>query len=145
MGCFGLLGSLLGYDDWYIDANLIAKQATSRQKQLDKLDVAEIKLSSRRDPSIAFKPHRSLGNEILEAKNVGKSYDDLEVFTDISFKVEGTDKIAIIGGNGVGKSTLLEIIMEKLPADNGYLLLLCGFFSPPSFFTFLLFLAPRLL
>ena len=138
------------YDDWYIAANLIAKQAqtdhakgmkekeelekfitrfsanaskakqaTSRQKQLDKLDVQEIKLSSRRDPSIAFKPHRSLGNEILEVKNVGKSYDDLEVFTDISFKVEGTDKIAIIGGNGVGKSTLLEIIMEKLPADNG--------------------------
>ncbi len=138
------------YDDWYIAANLIAKQAqidhakgmkekeelekfisrfsanaskakqaTSRQKQLDKLNVEEIKLSSRRDPSIAFKPHRNLGNEILEVKNIAKSYDDLEVFSDISFKVEGTDKIAIIGGNGVGKSTLLEIIMEKLPADKG--------------------------
>ncbi|MCH9740809.1 MAG: ATP-binding cassette domain-containing protein, partial [Epsilonproteobacteria bacterium] len=138
------------YDDWYIAANLIAKQAqtdhakaskekeelekfiarfsanaskakqaTSRQKQLDKLDVSEIKLSSRRDPSIMFKPHRDLGNEILEIKNLGKSYDDLEVFTDISFKVEAGDKIAIIGGNGVGKSTLLEIIMENLPADNG--------------------------
>jgi len=138
------------YDDWYIAANLIAKQAetdhakgmkekeelekfitrfsanaskakqaTSRQKQLDKLDVQEIKLSSRRDPSIAFKPHRDLGNEILEVKNIGKSYDSLEVFTDISFKVEGTEKIAIIGGNGVGKSTLLEIIMEKIKADNG--------------------------
>jgi len=138
------------YDDWYIAANLIAKQAetdhakgmkekeelekfitrfsanaskakqaTSRQKQLDKLDVQEIKLSSRRDPSIAFKPHRDLGNEILEVKNLGKSYDSLEVFTDISFKVEGAEKIAIIGGNGVGKSTLLEIIMEKIKADNG--------------------------
>jgi len=138
------------YDDWYVAANLIkkqaeidhakgmkekeelekfiarfsanaskAKQATSRQKQLDKLDVQEIKLSSRRDPSIAFKPHRDLGNEILEVKNLAKSYDNLEVFTDISFKVEKTDKIAIIGRNGVGKSTLLEIIMEKLPADNG--------------------------
>jgi len=138
------------YDDWYIAANLIAKQAqtdhakaskekeelekfiarfsanaskakqaTSRQKQLDKLDVSEIQLSSRRDPSIMFKPHRDLGNEILEVKNLGKSYGDLEVFNDISFKVEATDKIAIIGGNGVGKSTLLEIIMEKLPADKG--------------------------
>jgi len=138
------------YDDWYIAANLIAKQAesqhakaskekeelekfiarfsanaskakqaTSRQKQLDKLDVAEIKLSSRRDPSIAFKPHRDLGNEILEVKNLAKSYDSLEVFNNISFKVEGTDKIAIIGGNGVGKSTLLQIIMDQLPADNG--------------------------
>jgi ATPase subunit of ABC transporter with duplicated ATPase domains len=138
------------YDDWYIAANLIAKQAemqrakavkekeelekfiarfsanaskakqaTSRQKQLEKLDVAEIKLSSRRDPSIAFKPHRDLGNEILEVKNLAKSYGSLEVFNDISFKVEKTDKIAIIGGNGVGKSTLLQIIMDKLPADSG--------------------------
>ncbi|HIC78420.1 MAG TPA: ABC-F family ATP-binding cassette domain-containing protein, partial [Sulfurovum sp.] len=138
------------YDEWYIAANLIAKQAqadhakaskekeelekfitrfsanaskakqaTSRQKQLDKLDIAEIKLSSRRDPSIMFKPHRDLGNEILEIKNIGKSYGSLEVFTDISFKVERTDKIAIIGGNSVGKSTLLEIIMEKIKADNG--------------------------
>jgi len=138
------------YDDWYIAANLIAKQAeadhakaskekeeleafisrfsanaskakqaTSRQKQLDKLDIEAIKLSSRRDPSIMFKPHRDLGNEILEVKNVGKSYDDLEVFSDISFKVNSAEKIAIIGGNGVGKSTLLEIIMGKLEADNG--------------------------
>ncbi|HHD75876.1 MAG TPA: ATP-binding cassette domain-containing protein, partial [Campylobacterales bacterium] len=130
------------YDDWYIAANLIAKQAetdhakaskekeelekfiarfsanaskakqaTSRQKQLDKLDVAEIKLSSRRDPSIMFKPHRDLGNEILEVENLAKSYDDLQVFSDISFKVNSAEKIAIVGGNGVGKSTLLEIIM----------------------------------
>ncbi|HHE45979.1 MAG TPA: ATP-binding cassette domain-containing protein, partial [Candidatus Moranbacteria bacterium] len=96
-----------------------AKQATSRQKQLDKLDVAEIKLSSRRDPSIMFKPHRDLGNEILEVENLAKSYDDLQVFSDISFKVNSAEKIAIVGGNGVGKSTLLEIIMSKLEADAG--------------------------
>lgn len=138
------------YDDWYIAANLIAKQAeadrgkalkekeelekfiarfsanaskakqaTSRQKQLDKLDVGEIKLSSRRDPSIMFKPNREMGNEILEVKNLAKSYDGEEVFSDISFKVEAGDKIALIGGNGVGKSTLLNIIMDKLKADGG--------------------------
>jgi len=138
------------YDDWYIAANLIAKQAqtdhakaskekdelekfiarfsanaskakqaTSRQKQLDKLDVAEIQLSSRRDPSIMFKPHRDIGNEVLEVEHLAKSYDDLEVFSDISFKVEKGDKIAIIGGNGVGKSTLLSIIMEELKQDAG--------------------------
>ncbi len=138
------------YDDWYIAANLIAKQAetdhakaskekeelekfiarfsanaskakqaTSRQKQLDKLDIEEIKLSSRRDPSIMFKPHRDLGNEILEVNNLAKAYDDLQVFTDISFKVNAPEKIAIIGGNGVGKTTLLEIIMDKLKADAG--------------------------
>jgi ATPase subunit of ABC transporter with duplicated ATPase domains len=138
------------YDDWYIAANLIAKQAqtdhakaskekeelekfiarfsanaskakqaTSRQKQLDKLDVAEIQLSSRRDPSIMFKPHRDIGNEVLEVEHLAKSYNDVEVFSDISFKVEKGDKIAIIGGNGVGKSTLLGIIMEEIKPDRG--------------------------
>ena len=138
------------YDDWYIAANLIAKQAqtdhakaskekeelekfiarfsanaskakqaTSRQKQLEKLNIQEIQLSSRRDPSIMFKPHRDIGNEVLEVIELAKSYDGDEVFSGISFKVEKDDKIAIIGGNGVGKSTLLNIIMEQLNADSG--------------------------
>ena len=138
------------YDDWYIAANLVAKQAetdrnkalkekdelekfiarfsanaskakqaTSRQKQLDKLDVADIQLSSRRDPSIMFRPHRDIGNEVLEVIGLGKSYDDKKVFEDLTFKIEKGDKIALIGTNGVGKTTLLEILMEKIPADEG--------------------------
>jgi len=65
-----------------------AKQATSRQKRLEKLNLEEIKLSSRRDPSIVFKPHREIGNEILEVEEISKSYGDLEVLNGISFKVE---------------------------------------------------------
>jgi len=138
------------YDDWYIAANLLAKQAqtshekamrekeelekfiarfsanaskakqaTSRQKQLEKLNIEEIKLSSRRDPSIMFKPHRDIGNEVLEVSNLAKSYGDDKVFENISFKVEKGDKIALIGGNGVGKSTLLNILMGQLKADSG--------------------------
>ncbi|HIP41120.1 MAG TPA: ATP-binding cassette domain-containing protein, partial [Campylobacterales bacterium] len=138
------------YDDWYIAANLIAKQiatdhakgmkekeelekfitrfsanaskakqATSRQKKLDKLDVSEIQLSSRREPSIMFKPHRDIGNELVEILNLSKSYGGVEVFSDISFKVEKGDKIALIGGNGVGKSTLLNILMEQTKQDGG--------------------------
>lgn len=138
------------YDDWYIAANLIAKQAeadrgkalkekedlekfiarfsanaskakqaTSRQKQLEKLNIQEIKLSSRRDPSIMFKPHRDIGNEVLEVKNLAKSYDDHVVFSDISFKLKKEDKVALIGGNGVGKSTLLNIIMDQIKPDGG--------------------------
>jgi len=138
------------YDDWYIAANLIAKQAltdrdkalkekedlekfiarfsanaskakqaTSRQKQLDKLEVGEIKTSSRRDPSIMFKTNREIGNELLEVHNLAFSYDELEVFSDISFKVEKGNKIAIIGGNGVGKTTLLNILMEQLKPKKG--------------------------
>ena len=138
------------YDEWYIAANLIskqaqadrskalkekeelqkfiarfsanaskAKQATSRQKQLDKLDVQEIKLSSRRDPSIMFKPHREIGNEVLEVENLSKSYEGEKVLENISFKVNKGDKITLIGSNGVGKTTLLEILMGKLEADSG--------------------------
>ncbi len=138
------------YDDWYIAANLIAKQAetdrskalkekdelekfiarfsanaskakqaTSRQKQLDKLDIAEIKLSSRRDPSIMFKPHRDIGNEVLEVIEISKSYDEKKVLENISFKVKKEDKIALIGSNGAGKTTLLEILTGKLKLDSG--------------------------
>ncbi len=137
------------YDEWYIAANLIAKQneadrskklkekeqlenfirrfsanaskakqATSRQKQLDKLDLGEIQISSRRDPSIMFKPCRDIGQEVLEVEGVSKSYDEV-VFENISFKVEKGDKIALIGTNGVGKTTLLEIITENLKPDSG--------------------------
>ncbi len=137
-------------DDWYISANLLAKQAeaqrnkalkekeelerfiarfsanaskakqaTSRQKRLEKLNLEEIKLSSRRDPSIVFKPHREIGNEILEVEEISKSYGDLEVLNGISFKVEKGDKIAIIGSNGAGKTTLLNILMEQLSPDSG--------------------------
>ena len=138
------------YDDWYIAANLMAKQAeadrskalkekeelekfiarfsanaskakqaTSRQKQLDKLNVEDIQLSSRRDPSIMFRPHRDIGNEVLEISDLGKSYEEKKALEHITFKVEKGDKIALIGTNGVGKTTLLEILMEKIPADEG--------------------------
>jgi len=138
------------YDEWYIAANLIAKQkeaerakklkekaelekfiarfsanaskakqATSRQKQLEKLNIEEIKLSSRRDPSIVFKPNREIGNEVLEVENLSKSYEDLKVFENLSFKLEKGDKVALIGTNGVGKTTLIEILMGNLKADSG--------------------------
>ncbi len=138
------------YDDWYIAANLLqrqaelernkklkekeelekfiarfsanaskAKQATSRQKQLEKLNIEEVKISSRRDPSILFKANREIGNEVLEVNDIYKSYGDNKVLNGVSFKVEKSDKIAIIGGNGVGKTTLVEIIMKNLEPDSG--------------------------
>lgn len=138
------------YDDWYIAANLLskqaetdrskalkekeelekfiarfsanaskAKQATSRQKQLEKLDISEIKLSSRRDPSIMFKPHREIGNEVLDVKDLCKSYGEEKVLENISFTLKRDDKVALIGSNGAGKTTLLEILMEKIKPDSG--------------------------
>ncbi|RAX56013.1 ATP-binding cassette domain-containing protein [Helicobacter sp. 10-6591] len=96
-----------------------AKQATSRQKQLEKLDIASLKVSSRRDPSIIFKPNRTIGNEALECENISKSYGDKKVLDSVSLKILPGDKIALIGPNGVGKSTLLQILVEELKADSG--------------------------
>ncbi|WP_456458655.1 ABC-F family ATP-binding cassette domain-containing protein [Nitratifractor sp.] len=138
------------YDDWYIAANLVAKQremernkklkekeelekfiarfsanaskarqATSRQKQLEKLQIEEVRISSRRDPSIVFKASREIGNEVLEVRDLAKSYADHKVFEGLSFKVNKGDKIALIGANGVGKTTLLEILMGRLEPDAG--------------------------
>ena len=140
------------YDEWYLAANLIAKQqemdrdkklkekeeleafvrrfsanaskakqATSRQKRLEKLDIADIQTSSRRDPSIVFRMGRDIGNEVLEIEALEKSYGDQKVLQGISFKVEKGEKIALIGHNGVGKTTLCNIIMDQLINKAGML------------------------
>ena len=96
-----------------------AKQATSRQKQLDKLDVGAIQVSSRRDPSIIFKQKREVGKELLNVKNISKSYDGQLVLNNISFSVDKDDKIAILGPNGIGKTTLCEIMVENIKPDSG--------------------------
>ena len=98
-----------------------AKQATSRQKQLDKLDIEAISVSSRRDPSIVFKQEKGISKEVLEFKNISKSYDGEVVLNDISLMMEKKDKIALIGPNGVGKTTLCEILMESVKPDSGEL------------------------
>ena len=96
-----------------------AKQATSRQKQLDKLNVGEIKVSSRRDPSIIFKQKREVGKELLTLKNISKSFDGKVVLKDVSIAVEKDDKIALIGPNGAGKTTMCEIMVENMKPDEG--------------------------
>ncbi len=96
-----------------------AKQATSRQKRLEKLNIEDLQVSSRRDPSIVFKAKRDIGNEILEIEGISKAYDGEQVLSDMSLKVEKGDKIALIGPNGVGKTTLLSILMGDLKPDSG--------------------------
>ncbi|MCF6340025.1 MAG: ATP-binding cassette domain-containing protein [Sulfurimonas sp.] len=139
------------YDDWYIAANIIAKQnelnntkkekekeqleafvrrfsanaskakqATSRQKQLDKLVIEDIKPSSRRDPSIVFKATRVMGDEALNIVGINHTYEDgNEVLKNINLKFNPDEKVALIGGNGVGKTTLLKIIMEEMKPSGG--------------------------
>jgi ATPase subunit of ABC transporter with duplicated ATPase domains len=96
-----------------------AKQATSRQKQLEKLNINELQTSSRRDPSIVFRKKRDIGNEVLNVENLSFSYGEQEVLKNISFKVEKGDKIALIGSNGIGKSTLCKLLISEIFAKNG--------------------------
>ncbi|MSN96120.1 ATP-binding cassette domain-containing protein [Campylobacter sp. FMV-PI01] len=96
-----------------------AKQATSRQKKLDKLDISDILTSSRREPSIVFKMNREIGNEILELNEISKSFGEKIIFDKFNFKLEKGDKVAIIGKNGVGKSTLCKIITAEILPDSG--------------------------
>jgi ATPase subunit of ABC transporter with duplicated ATPase domains len=97
-----------------------AKQATSRQKQLEKLDIQAIEISTRREPSIVLKQAREIGKEILFVENISKSYEDgNQVLNNISFVMNKGDKIAIIGANGIGKTTLCEILVGNLEPSAG--------------------------
>ena len=96
-----------------------AKQAQSRLKQIERIEVAEIKTSSRRAPLLRFTPERKSGREVLEVAGISKAYGDKPVLRDVSLTVRRGEKIAIIGANGLGKSTLLKIIMSVLPPDGG--------------------------
>ena len=96
-----------------------AKQATSRQKQLDKLDVQAIEVSSRRDPSIVFRQEKPISKEILEVQGLSKSYDGEVVLKDVNFMMNKGDKIALIGPNGAGKTTLCKMLMDEVTPDEG--------------------------
>jgi ATPase subunit of ABC transporter with duplicated ATPase domains len=95
-----------------------AKQATSRQNELNKIEVEKIKPSSRVSPYLRFEPSERLGERVIEAEKISKSYDEA-LFNDYSCIIENDAKIAIIGTNGVGKTTLLKALIGKLEVDSG--------------------------
>ena len=99
--------------------NTKATQAQSRLKQIEKIEVEELAESSRRTPMFKVVPERPSGREVLELDGVSKSYGDKRVLTDLSLLVRRGERVAIIGANGLGKSTLLRIIVERLGADTG--------------------------
>ncbi len=95
-----------------------AKQAQSRLKQIEKIEVEELAQSSRRAPYFRFTPERPSGRDVLDMKGISKAYGDKQVLTDVSITVRRGEKLAVIGPNGLGKSTLLKIIMG-MDADSG--------------------------
>jgi len=96
-----------------------AKQATSRKKLLEKLTIEEMPVSSRKYPHVVFKPERPCGDIILEVSGLSKTVDGVELFKDLDLNVRKGDKIAFVGGNGLAKSTLFQILAGELEPDSG--------------------------
>jgi ATPase subunit of ABC transporter with duplicated ATPase domains len=95
-----------------------AKQATSRAKQMDKIQLEEVKASSRVNPYIVFKQEKKLFRNALEVSNLSKGFDST-LFKDLNLMIEVGERVAIIGQNGVGKTTLLRTLMGEIEPDSG--------------------------
>ena len=96
-----------------------SKQATSRKKSLEKIELDEIKPSNRKYPYIDFKPERLPGNEILEVNNLSKTINGEKVINNISFKVKANDKIAVLCKNENNITLLFQILMGEVEPDEG--------------------------
>ncbi|GHU79557.1 heme ABC transporter ATP-binding protein [Clostridia bacterium] len=96
-----------------------ARQATSRKKLLDNLDISEMPASSRRYPWVGFKPDREAGKDILTVEGLTKTVDGALVLNNVSFTMGRGDKIALVGVNEVANTTLMKILMEELEPDSG--------------------------
>ena len=96
-----------------------SKQATSRKKALEKIQLDEIKPSSRKYPYIDFRPNREIGNEVLTVENLSKSIDGVKILDNVSFILGHDDKIAFVGSNEIAKTTLFQILAGELEPDEG--------------------------
>ena len=96
-----------------------SKQATSRKRALEKIELDEIKPSSRKYPYIDFRPDREIGNEVLTVEHLTKTVNGVKVLDDISFILNREDKVAFVGGNELAKTTLFQILMGEMEPDAG--------------------------
>ena len=96
-----------------------SKQATSRKRALEKIELDDIKPSSRKYPYIDFRPDREIGNEVLTVENLTKTINGEKVLDHISFILGHDDKVAFVGGNELAKTTLFKILMGELEPDEG--------------------------
>ena len=96
-----------------------SKQATSRKRALEKIQLDEIRPSSRKYPYIDFRPSREIGNEVLSVEGITKTIDGVKVLDNVSFIVGHDDKIAFVGGNELAKTTLFKILTGEMEPDSG--------------------------
>ena len=96
-----------------------SKQATSRKKLLEKIELTDIQPSTRKYPYIEFKPDREAGNDILVVEGISKTIDGVKVLDNFSLRVDKGDKIALVGDDDLAKTTLFRILMGELEPDEG--------------------------
>ena len=96
-----------------------SKQATSRKKQLEKLQFEDMQVSNRKYPYIEFKPEREAGNNMLRVENLTKTVDGEKILDNISFTVNTGDKVVILSKNDIAKTTLFRILAGELEPDSG--------------------------
>ena len=96
-----------------------SKHATSRKRALEKIQLDEIRPSSRKYPYIDFRPNREIGNEVLTVEGISKTIDGVKVLDNISFILGHDDKVAFVGGNELAKTTLFQILTGEMEPDEG--------------------------
>jgi len=96
-----------------------SKQATSRKRALEKIELDDIRPSSRKYPYIDFRPNRSIGNEVLSVEGLSKTIDGIKILDNLSFTIGREDKVAFVGGNELAKTTLFKILTGEIEPDEG--------------------------
>ena len=96
-----------------------SKQATSRKRALEKIELDDMKPSSRKYPYIDFRPEREIGNEVLTVEHLSKTIDGVKVLDDISFIIGREDKVAFVGSNTIAATTLFQILSGEMEPDEG--------------------------
>ena len=96
-----------------------SKQATSRKKQLEKLQFEDMQVSNRKYPYIEFKPDREAGNNLLKVENLSKTIDGEKIFENVSFTINTGDKVVLLSRNDIAKTTLFQILAGEMEPDLG--------------------------
>ena len=96
-----------------------SKQATSRKKTLEKIELDDIRPSSRKYPFVGFEPEREIGNDVLTVENLSKTIDGVKVLDNVSFIIRPKDKVAFVSRNDISTTALMEIITGNMEPDSG--------------------------